>query len=511
MEQKNPGKYILAIDAGTTGITVMLLDRNARVVNRAYSEFGQHYPQPGWVEHDPDEIRRTVISLMERASGSITPAEIAAVGITNQRETAILWDRTTGRAAHNAIVWQCRRTQDICRTMEEAGFGRKIRNKTGLRLDPYFSGTKIRWMLDNVPDLQKRAENGEIAFGTVDSWVLWNLTGGEVHATDPTNASRTLLYNIETLQWDNELLDMFGIPRAMLPEVKESSGLFGRCVASLLGDEIEVHAMAGDQQAALFGQGCVNPGDSKNTYGTGCFLLVNTGKERYDSEVGLLTTLACGPTGEVAYALEGAIFSAGSAIQWLRDGLQIIRTPQETEGIAASVPDSGGVYMVPAFTGLGAPYWDMAARGALLGLTPGSTRAHIVRATLESIAYQVCDLVDAASSDVGLSLTSLKADGGVSANATLMQFQADILGIPVEVPENIETTALGAAFLAGLSCGFWQSTAELAELRRVKRVFEPSLSEDERKNLLEGWRAAVAAVLKPKPEAQILKTENLLS
>jgi len=507
MEHKSPGEYILAIDAGTTGITVMLLDRNAREVSRAYSEIEQHYPRPGWVEHDPDEIRQAVISLMERASGSITPAEIAAVGITNQRETAILWDRITGRAVHNAIVWQCRRTQDICRSMEEAGLGRKINSKTGLRLDPYFSATKIHWLLENVPDLRKRAENGEIAFGTVDSWVLWNLTGGEVHATDPTNACRTLLYNIETMQWDNELLDIFGIPQEVLPEVKESSGLFGTCVASLLGDEIDIRAIAGDQQAALFGQGCVNPGDSKNTYGTGCFLLVNTGKERYDSEVGLLTTLGCGPAGEAAYALEGAVFSAGSAIQWLQNGLQIIRAAHETESIAETVPDSGGVYLVPAFTGLGAPYWDMAARGALLGLTPGINRGHIVRATLESIAYQVCDLVDAASRDVGLRLTSLKADGGVSANATLMQFQADVLGIPVEVPENIETTVLGAAFLAGLSCGFWENNAELEELRRMKCVYEPNLTEDERKHLLEGWRAAVGAVLTPKPEPQASNTE----
>ncbi|NQT20588.1 MAG: glycerol kinase GlpK, partial [Planctomycetes bacterium] len=417
------------------------------------------------------------------------------IGITNQRETTILWDRATGEPVHNAIVWQCRRTQDICRSLDAAGHATSIRNKTGLRIDPYFSATKIRWLLDNVPDLQERAENGDIAFGTVDSWILWNLTGGEVHATDITNASRTMLYNIDTLQWDAGLLELFNIPRVMLPEVRPSSGLFGTCVASVLGDELDIHAIAGDQQAALFGQGCVKPGDSKNTYGTGCFLLINTGKERYDSDVGLLTTLACGPTGQAAYALEGSIFSAGSAVLWLRDGLQIIRAPHETEVIAESVASTGGVYLVPAFTGLGAPYWDMAARGALLGLTPGSTRAHVVRATLEAIAYQVCDLVEAASRDVGLKLTSLKADGGISANSFLMQFQADMLGLRVEVPDNIETTALGAGFLAGLSCGFWESADELKDLRRVKRVFEPELAGDDRKKLLDGWRAAVKTVV----------------
>jgi len=492
---KKPGKYILAVDAGTTSITVMLLDHHARVVSRTHAELNQHYPRPGWVEHDPDDIRHTVTSLMERASGSITPAEVAAIGISNQRETTVLWDRRTGRAVHNAIVWQCRRTQDICRSLEQANLGRKIRNKTGLRLDAYFSATKIRWLLDNVPDLRKRAEAGELAFGTVDSWILWNLTGGEVHATDQTNASRTLLYNIETMQWDAELLDIFGVPESLLPQVRPSSGFLGTCLGSLLGEEIEIHAMAGDQQAALFGQTCVDPGSSKNTYGTGCFLLVNTGKERFDSDVGLLTTLACGPAAEPVYALEGAIFSAGSAIQWLRDGLKIIRTPQETEEIAAGIPDSGGVYLVPAFAGLGAPYWNMAARGAISGLTHGSTREHIVRAALESIAYQVSDLVEAASGEIGLGLTSLRADGGVSANSFLMQFQADILGIPVEVPENIETTALGAAFLAGLSCGFWENTQELQSLRRVRRVFEPTLSADARTKLLDGWRKAVAAVL----------------
>jgi len=493
---KKAGKYILAVDAGTTGITVMLLDHLAREVSRAYSEFEQHYPQPGWVEHDPDDIRQLVVSLMQRASGSITPAEIAAIGITNQRETAILWDRRTGRAVHNAIVWQCRRTQDICRSLDEANLSRKIRNKTGLRLDAYFSATKIQWLLDNVPGLRTRAEAGELAFGTVDSWILWNLTGGEIHATDPTNASRTLLYNIETMQWDSELLDIFGVPQAILPEVRPSSGLLGTCLGSLLGEEIQIHGMAGDQQAALFGQTCVQPGSSKNTYGTGCFLLVNTGKERLDSGAGLLTTLACGPAGEPVYALEGAIFSAGSAIQWLRNGLRIIRTPDETEEIAAGLQDAGGVYLVPAFTGLGAPWWNMAARGAITGLTHGSTREHIVRAALESIAYQVSDLIQAASGEVGLGLTSLRADGGVSANSFLMQFQADILGIPVEVPENIETTALGAAYLAGLSCGFWENIDELHSLRRVRRVFEPSLGDAERTKLLAGWRKAVEGVLR---------------
>ena len=488
-------KYILAVDAGTTWTTVTLLDRHAHKVSTASAEIEQYYPQPGWVEHDPDEIRQVVFSLMQRASGSITPAEIAAIGITNQRETTILWDRATGRPVCNAIVWQCRRTQQICEELERKGLGPKVHAATGLRLDPYFSATKIMWILDNHPGLRRRAECGELAFGTVDSWLLWNLTGGKVHATDFTNASRTLLYNIDTRQWDDEMLAIFNVPRAILPEVKESSGYFGNCSASLLGDEIEIHGVAGDQQAALFGQGCVSPGDSKNTYGTGCFLLVNTGHARHESCGGLLTTLACGPRGQPVYALEGAIFSAGASVQWLRDGLGIIHKPQETEEMAASVPDSGGVYMVPAFTGLGAPYWSMSARGALLGLTRGTTRAHLARATLECIAYQVADLVDLTSRDVGFNLAALKADGGASSNEFLMQFQADILGVPVQVPENVEVTGLGVAFLAGLSCGMWHMPEELDGLRRLRREFTPTFPPEQRSKLLHGWRQAVQAVL----------------
>ena len=494
---KGMGSYVLAIDAGTTGITVMLVDRHARKVNSAYSEFQQHYPQPGWVEHDPVEIREVVFSLMEKACGTITPSEIAAIGISNQRETTILWERATGRPVHNAIVWQCRRTQDICRSIEKTGLARRIETRTGLRLDAYFSATKIRWLLDHVPGLEKRARDGEIAFGTVDSWLLYNLTGGEVHATDPTNASRTLLYNINDRQWDDVLLTTFDIPRAVLPEVRPSSGFFGDCIASLLGAKLPICGVAGDQQAALFGQGGVNPGDTKNTYGTGCFLLVNTGAERYDSEGGLLTTLACGPRGEPVYALEGSIFSAGAAVLWLRDGLGIIRNARETEDLAASVEDTGGVYLVPAFTGLGAPHWNMGARGALLGLTRGTTRAQVVRATLEGIAYQVRDLIDTVSSETGRELTSLKADGGIASNNFLMQFQADILGMPVHVPENTETTALGAAFLAGLGCGFWQGadSGELERLCKARHVFEPRLSPERREQLVEGWRAALRTVL----------------
>jgi len=493
--KRTAGKYILAIDAGTSGTTVMLLDRNANKVSSVSAETKLYYPKPGWIEEDPEKIRQGVFSLMQRACGSITPTEIAAVGITNQRETTVLWDRTTGKPVGNAIVWQCRRSQPLCRELEGAGVARKIHNKTGLRLDAYFSATKIRWLLDNTPDLQKRAQGGEIAFGTVDSWLLWNLTGGKVHATDATNASRTLLYNIETRNWDDDLLELFDIPAAMLPEVKPSSAFYGNCRASVLGEEVPVYGVAGDQQAALFGQGCVNPGDSKNTYGTGCFLLINTGEQRYDSQTGLLTTLACGAQGEITYALEGSTFSGGSAVQWLRDGLGVIRNAAETGELAASIPDTGGVHLVPAFTGLGAPYWDMNARGAILGLTRGTGKAHIVRATLESIAYQVHDLVEAASRDIGSPLASLKADGGASDNDFLMQFQADILGVPVEVPENIETTALGVAFLAGLACEFWENNEQLETLRRKRTLFQPKLTDNQRKRLLDGWHAAVEMVL----------------
>ncbi|HUS58874.1 MAG TPA: glycerol kinase GlpK [Planctomycetota bacterium] len=495
MSLKDSAKYILSIDAGTSGVTVMLLDRAARKLSSAYSEIEQLYPQPGWVEHDPDELRRVVFSLMQRACGSVTPAQIAAIGLTNQRETTVLWDRKTGTPVHNAIVWQCRRTQHLCQEIERAGFGPKVHACTGLRLDAYFSATKISWLLSQSPELRKRAENGELAFGTVDSWLLWNLTGGKAHVTDVTNASRTLLFNIDTRQWDEDLLRIFDIPAAILPEVKESACYFGDCIASVLGGQIPIHGVAGDQQAALFGHGCIRPGESKNTYGTGCFLLVNTGHERRDSSAGLLTTLACGPNGEPVYALEGSIFCAGSAVQWLRDGLGIIRKPEETEEMAISVQDTGGVYLVPAFAGLGAPYWNMAARGAIFGLTRGTTKAHLARATLESIAYQVNDLVEITTREVGLNVDVLKVDGGASANQFLMQFQADVLGVPVQVPENIEVTALGAAFLAGISCGLWPNAEVLESLRRVRRTYKPAMPPAKRAMLLDGWRAAVDAVL----------------
>ena len=496
MTSRDTRKYVLAIDAGTTCVTVILFDLHARKVASASAEIEQHYPQPGWVEHDAEEIRDAVLSLMQRAAGAVAPSEIAAIGITNQRETAILWDRATGRPVCNAIVWQCRRTQDICERLERNGLAPKIQSATGLRIDSYFSATKVMWMLENVPGLRERCRNGEIAFGTVDSWLLWNLTGGAVHATDFTNASRTMLYNIDSRQWDDELLSAMDIPRAILPEVRETSSHFGNCVASVLGEEVEIHSLVGDQQAALFGQGCVSAGEAKNTYGTGCFLLVNTGVERCDSRKGMLTTLACGPRGQVVYALEGAMFSAGAAVQWLRDGLGMIRKPNETEELAASVPDTGGVYLVPAFTGLGAPYWNMAARGAILGLTRGSTKAHIARATLECIAYQVADLVELAASESGIVLPALKADGGASSNEFLMQFQADVLGIPIQIPDNTETTALGAAMLAGLSSGVWHTAEELDGLRRVGKLYKPDLREVRRKELLDGWRAAIDAVLK---------------
>ncbi len=489
--------YVLSIDQGTTGTTILLLDHDGRTVSRAYSEFRQIYPRPGWVEHDPEEIWEVTCGVIEEAlrKADIAPDRIAAIGITNQRETTVLWDRTSGKPVHNAIVWQCRRTAPICNELRDQGRENWFRERTGLVLDAYFSGTKLMWLLENVPEAGKRAEQGELLFGTIDTWLVWKLTGGRVHVTDYTNASRTLLYNIYDRAWDTDILGLLDIPGCVLPEVKPSSGVYGHTVASHpLRREIPIAGIAGDQQAALFGQGGWEPGMVKNTYGTGCFLLMYTGDKAVRSTQGLLTTLACSATGGPAYALEGSIFTAGAAVQWLRDELDVLDDAAESERIAVSVPDSHGVYMVPAFVGLGAPYWDMEARGAILGLTRGANRAHIVRATLEALAYQTRDVVDVMSADAGIPIKEMRVDGGASANDFLMQFQADILRVRVDRPAMIETTALGAAFLAGMGVGFWEGAEELKKARKRGKIFEPSMSEKERGELYSGWKEAVSRV-----------------
>lgn len=485
--------YILALDQGTTSSRAILFDSGGRVCGVEQREFPQIYPQPGWVEHDPEAIWQSQIEVAQRLlrDRRVGANEVAAIGITNQRETTVLWDRRTGEAVGRAIVWQDRRTAPLCEQLAKEGCADLFRSKTGLPLDPYFSGTKIRWMLDNVAGLRERAERGEIAFGTVDSFLLWRLTGGRVHATDATNASRTLLFNIHTLDWDEELLSILNIPRSLLPEVKSSSGFFGETEASLFGASILIGGAAGDQQAATFGQACHAPGMAKNTYGTGSFLLLNTGAEARPSSNGLLTTIAW-RLGDVAtYALEGSVFVTGAAVQWLRDELQIISSASEIEALAASVPDSGGVYFVPAFTGLGTPHWDAHARGAILGLTRGTSRAHIARAALEAACFQSCDALDAMQADAARPLTELRVDGGMTRNNLLLQLQADILGMPVTRPSVTETTALGAGYLAGLAAGFWSSVGEIGAQWSAERVFEPMISSDEREARLRGWRRAV--------------------
>jgi glycerol kinase len=489
--------YVLAIDQGTTGTTVLLLDHDGRSVGRAYSEFKQIYPRPGWVEHDPEEIWEVTCSVIEKAlrETGIPQDRIAAVGITNQRETTVLWDRTTGKPVHNAIVWQCRRTAPICNELRDQGKENWFRERTGLVLDAYFSGTKLLWLLDNVPDARNRAEQGELLFGTIDTWLIWKLSGGRAHVTDYTNASRTLVYNIYERAWDADILALLDIPKGVLPEVKPSSGVCAHTVASPpFHSEIPIAGNAGDQQAALFGQGGWEPGMVKNTYGTGCFLLMYTGDRAVRSTQGLLTTLACSATGGPAYALEGSIFTTGAAVQWLRDELKVLGQAAESEQMARSVPDSQGVYMVPAFVGLGAPYWDMEARGAILGLTRGANRAHIVRATLESIAYQTRDVVEVMSTDAGIPIKEMRVDGGASANDFLMQFQADILQVRVDRPAMVETTALGAAFLAGMGVGFWEGAEELGQARRGEKIFEPSMPDQQRAALYNGWKEAVSRV-----------------
>jgi len=498
--------FVLAIDQGTTGSTALVLDRDGEIRGRGYAELPQHFPRPGWVEHDGEEIWRSVLDAIAGAKRAVDVAggTIGAIGITNQRETVLVWDRASGAPVARGIVWQDRRTADRCAALRRARLEPEVRRKTGLVLDPYFSATKLEWLLKHTPGLRAAARAGKVAFGTVDSWLLWKLSGGRIHATDPTNASRTLLYDIGRHRWDDALLETFGVPRSMLPEVSPSSGRFAETRGvGVLADGIPIAGNAGDQQAALFGQGCVSPGQSKNTYGTGCFLLLNTGAKRVASRSGLITTVACGPRGEPAYALEGSVFIAGAALQWLRDGLQIIVSAPESEAMARSVEDSGGAVMVPAFVGLGAPYWRPDARGALLGLTRGTTRAHVVRATLESLAFQTRDLIEAMSRDAGRAdargasarVRRLRVDGGAAANDFLMQYQADLLGVAVERPRVIETTALGAGLLAGLATGFWSSQQDLARARRTERVFEPAKSRAWREVEYRRWKGAVAAVL----------------
>jgi glycerol kinase len=491
---------VLALDQGTTGSTALVVGEDGAVLGRGYRELPQYYPQPGWVEHDPAEIWATQLAAARTAlaQARVAPREVAAIGITNQRETTLLWDRRTGEPVHRAIVWQCRRSAPLCERLRAAGLEPLVRARTGLVLDAYFSGTKIAWLLDAHPELRARAARGELAFGTVDSWLLWRLTGGRVHATDPSNASRTLCFDIHRLDWDPELTGRLGIPRDVFPAVRPSAGVFGETVSlDGLPAGIPVAGIAGDQQAALFGQGALQPGGVKNTYGTGCFLLLNTGPTAVASTGGLLTTVAwslpaaSGRAPAVSYALEGAVFIAGAAVQWLRDGLGLISAARETEPLARSVPDTGGIYFVPAFVGLGAPYWDMHARGALVGLTRGTTRAHIARATLEAIAYQTRDVLDVMAEESGRRPAELRVDGGATENDFLCQFQADVLGIPILRPRVRETTALGAAYLAGLGVGLWRDPAALAGLWQLDRAFEPAMPTDRREALYAGWRRAV--------------------
>jgi len=489
-------KYIIALDQGTTSSRAIIFDEEQNIISSAQKEFTQIYPQPGFVEHDPMEIYSSQYGVLAEAltMSGVAPAEVVAIGITNQRETTIMWDRHTGRPVCNGIVWQCRRTHPYCEEIVTRGLGPYIKETTGLVVDAYFSATKIMWILDNIPGVRERAQAGDILFGTVDTWLIWNLSGGRVHVTDCTNASRTMLYNIHTLAWDEKLLSELNIPHAILPEVISSSEICA--TVNVLGRDIPISGIAGDQQAALFGQQCFMQGDAKNTYGTGCFLLINTGDKPIMSDGGLITTIAISREGTVNYALEGSVFTAGAVVQWLRDELKMINTAAESEQCAVSVSDSAGVYIVPAFSGLGAPYWDMLARGTMFGVTRGANRNHIVRAALESIAYQTKDVLDAMQADTGIMLKELSADGGVSANDFLMQFQSDILNIDVICPETTEATALGAASLAGLATGVWKDTDELKDRRRIARRFTPGMNEERRESLLRGWARAVECTLR---------------
>jgi len=488
----------MALDQGTTSSRAIIFNKDGNIVHIAQKEFTQHFPKPGWVEHDASEIWGSVLSVIAQALSetNIHAEQIEAIGITNQRETTVVWDKHTGIPIYNAIVWQSRQTADICEDLKAKGYNDLFREKTGLLIDAYFSGTKVKWILDNVEGAREKAENGDLLFGTIDTWLVWKLSGGKAHVTDYSNASRTLMYNIFDLKWDDELLDILGVPKSMLPEVRPSSEVYAKTVDyHFFGQEVPIAGIAGDQQAALFGQACYEPGMAKNTYGTGCFMLMHTGEKAVRSENGLLTTIAWGLDGKVEYALEGSIFVAGSAIQWLRDGLKMLDHAAESEALAKAVDSTDGVYVVPAFVGLGTPYWDSDVRGAVFGLTRGTTKNHVVRATLESLAYQTKDVLTAMEADSGIQLKKLRVDGGAVANNFLMQFQSDILGVPVERPVITETTALGAAYLAGLAVGYWKDRAEIASQWQIDRTFAVELDENSRRRLYDGWKKAVKAAM----------------
>lgn len=486
-------KYVMALDAGTTSNRCILFDKKGEIASVAQADFEQFFPKPGWVEHDAKEIWETQLSVAKEAMKNVDakPEDIAGIGITNQRETTVVWDKETGEPICHAIVWQCRRTAEFCDGLKEQGLTEKIREKTGLVIDAYFSGTKIKWILDNVPGAREKAESGKLLFGTIETWLIWKLTAGRVHATDYTNASRTMLFNLNTLEWDDEILSLLNIPKCMLPEVKPSSGIFGETDAEIFGAPIKIAGAAGDQQCSLFGQACFEKGDVKNTYGTGCFLLINTGDKPVFSKNGLVTTIAWGEGGKVNYALEGSVFIASAAINWVRDCLELYEHSNQTEAMARKVENTDGVYFVPAFTGLGAPYWNQYARGIITGLTRGTNKYHIVRATLDSLAYQTYDVVMAMQEDLGSKISSLKADGGASSNPLIMQTQADLIEAPVHRAANIESTAQGAAFFAGLAVGFWKDKEELKSLRGSEIVYTPNMSDEEREERLAGWKDAV--------------------
>lgn len=489
-------KYILAIDQGTTSSRALLVDQEGKIVDISQKEFQQFFPEPGSVEHNANEIWTSVLSVIADVlnKNNTSPKEIASIGITNQRETTVVWDKNTGKPIYNALVWQSRQTEGICKGLREQGYEDKIRSKTGLLIDPYFSGTKVKWLLDNVEGAKEKATNGDLLFGTIDSWLIWKLSGGKAHVTDYTNASRTLMFNIHELKWDEELLEILDVPKSMLPEVHASSEVYAHTVDyHFFGEEVPIGGVAGDQQSSLFGQACFEKGMAKNTYGTGCFMLMNTGEEAVTSENGLLTTIAWGLDGKVEYALEGSIFVAGSAIQWLRDGLRMLKSAPDSEDYAKRVDSTDGVYVVPAFVGIGAPHWDSEMRGAIFGLTRGTEKEHFVRATLESLAYQTKDVLEAMVEDAGTSVKSLRVDGGAVANDFLMQFQSDMLDVPVDRPEISETTALGAAYLAGLSVGFWESKDDIAKQWHLDKTFEPKMDDGKREKLYDGWQKAVKA------------------
>lgn len=491
-------KYILSLDQGTTSSRAIIFNKNGEIVHSAQKEFKQYFPKPGWVEHNPNEIWGSILSVVAEvlSESEIKPEQIAGIGITNQRETTVVWDKETGHPVYNAIVWQSRQTSEICDELKEKGYNALFRNKTGLLIDPYFSGTKVKWILDQVEGAREKADQGKLLFGTIDTWLVWKLSGGRAHVTDYSNASRTLMFNIYELKWDDELLDILGVPKSMLPEVRPSSEIYGKTVDyHFFGNQIPISGVAGDQQAALFGQACFDEGMAKNTYGTGCFMLKNTGEKAVRSEHGLLTTIAWGLNGKVEYALEGSIFVAGSAIQWLRDGLRMFNDAKDSEAYAAKVDSNDGVYVVPAFVGLGTPYWDSDVRGAVFGLTRGTTKEHFIRATLESLAYQTKDVLSAMEADSGIELKTLRVDGGAVKNNFLMEFQSDILDVPVERPVVNETTALGAAYLAGLAVGFWESQEEIAKQWAVDRTILPKMSAENRNKLYDGWKKAVNATM----------------